>query len=805
MPIQHIDVLRGETKKGKEQIELAEGSNLAAWDDEVPLTIVGQPHARLEGADKVTGRARYAADTLLPAQLYGRILHSPYPHARIRHIDTSAAAALPGVHAIISAADELDITFYKEESPLFANTLRYVGDEVAAVAAESEAIAEDALRYIVVDYEPLPFVTDLTTALRPDAPSVHDQGNDEKNNMLPPQCYARGDFDAGLREADVLIDQIYTTQTAVHNALEPHGCTALWEGEQVTLWSSTQGIFQVREDIAEKLGVPEHRVRIVKQHMGGGFGAKQVVWKPSVMAAVLAKRTGRPVQLMFDRRGENLAAGNRNATWQRVRLGAKRDGTLTAIALDAKLAIGAYQMGGEASNVAGIYQKLYRCPNVCTEQTPVYIHAGPSVAFRAPGYVEGAFALESAMDELARALDMDPVTLRQQNYTEVDQKKDQPYSLPEALRLCYERATTTFGWPTVQRVEESEALAVIRRQLAPHKRRGIGMAAHEWVGGGGSAPGYAWIKLNNDGSADVITGAQDIGTGTRTGLAQVAAEELGLPLKQINLHLGDTASGPYAPTSAGSATQATLGPAIRAAAVDVRQQLLAAATLVLEEEPDQLGVRDGNVYVRHSPKRVVSVAEIVGRMAPQMIQGQGARGPNPTDKTVNTCGAQCVEVEVDMETGEVTLLRIVAAHDCGRIINPTMVDSQVIGGITQGIGFALTEERVMDSHSGIVLNANLEEYKVPTIADLPPITHARVGKADLAANNTGAKGIGESPLIPTAAAIANAIYDATGIRLRELPLSRRRLVAALANAAKEAPAESGDDQSTGMYQQKGSV
>ncbi|MCB0106973.1 MAG: xanthine dehydrogenase family protein molybdopterin-binding subunit, partial [Caldilineaceae bacterium] len=300
------------------------------------------------------------------------------------------------------------------------------------------------------------------------------------------------------------------------------------------------------------------------------------------------------------------------------------------------------------------------------------------------------------------------------------------------------------------------------------------------VGGGGSAPGYAWIKLNSDGSADVITGAQDIGTGTRTGLAQVAAEELGLPLAQINLHLGDTATGPYAPTSAGSATQATLGPAIRAAAVNVRQQLLEAAALVLEEEPANLTVRDGKVFVRNTPNNHVSVAEVAGRMAPQMIQGQGARSPNPENKTVNTFGAQCVEVEVDMETGEVTLLRVIAAHDCGRIINPMMVDSQVIGGITQGIGFALTEARVIDPQSGVVLNANLEDYKVPTIADLPPITHARVGKPDLAANNTGAKGVGEPPLIPTAAAIANAIYDATGVRLRATPLSRQRLMAALA-------------------------
>ncbi|MEZ4617630.1 MAG: xanthine dehydrogenase family protein molybdopterin-binding subunit [Caldilineaceae bacterium] len=734
------------------------------------MTIVGRPHPRLEGTDKVTGRARYSSDVRLPDQLYGCFLHSPHPHARVRHIDTSAAAALPGVHAVISAADELAITFYKEACPLFADTLRFVGDEVAAVAAESEELAEDALRHIVVEYEPLPFVTDLMDAMQPDAAKVHSDGN-----ILEPKQYERGDTDAGLRAADVIIDEVYTTQTAVHNALETHGCTALWKGEQLTLWESTQGIFQVREDVAEKLKLPEHRVQVIKQHMGGGFGAKQIVWKPSIVAALLAKRSGRPVQLMLNRRGENLAAGNRNATHQRVRIGAKRDGTLTAIIVDAHLAIGAYQVGGEASDVVGIYQKLYRCPNVRTEQAQVYINAGPSVAFRAPGYVEGAFALESAMDELARALNLDPLELRRRNYTDVDQKKEQPYTLPEALRLCYERAAGAFGWSNGAR-----ASTVSPNGQHGTKRRGIGLAAHEWVGGGGSAPGYAWIKLNSDGSADVITGAQDIGTGTRTGLAQVAAEELGLPLDQINLHLGDTAAGPYAPTSAGSATQATLGPAIRAAAVDARQQLLEAAALVLEEAPELLRVHDGKIFVQDQPENAVTVAEVTGRMAPQMIQGHGARGPNPEGKTTNTFGAQCVEVEVDTATGEVTLLRVVAAHDCGRIINPTMVDSQIIGGVTQGIGFALTEARVIDGASGIVLNANLEEYKVPTVADIPPITHARVGKPDTAANSTGAKGIGEPPLIPTAPAIANAIFDATGIRLRHAPLSRRRLVAALA-------------------------
>ncbi len=308
------------------------------------------------------------------------------------------------------------------------------------------------------------------------------------------------------------------------------------------------------------------------------------------------------------------------------------------------------------------------------------------------------------------------------------------------------------------------------------------MAAHDW-GGSGYPPGYAWVKLNSDGTVDVVTGTQDIGTGTRTALTQIAAEELCIPMAQIAFHLGDTASGPYAPVSSGSATQATIGPAVRAAAAEAKAQLLEAASVVMEVSAADLDVRDGKITVAGHPELTCEVAEITQKISPHMIQGQGARGPNPSDKAIRTFGAQCVEVEVDVETGELTLLRIVAAHDCGRIVNPTTVDSQVVGGITQGIGFAMTEGRVLDARTGAVLNPNLEEYKLPTVADVPPIEHAHVDLADPEANPTGAKGIGEPPLVPTAPAIANAVFDAIGIRIRHAPLSRHALLEALAERA----------------------
>jgi xanthine dehydrogenase YagR molybdenum-binding subunit len=636
---------------------------------------------RIEGPEKVTGRARYSCDVRLPGQLYARVLRSPLPHARIRRVDTGRAQALQGVHAVLS-----------EDPKLFERTARFVGDEVAAVAAESEEIAEDALRLIEVEYEPLPFTTGLDDG---------DRGE--------PATAERGDLEQGLGEADVLIDQVYTTQTALHNAMEPHGCTAVWEGDTLVLYESTQGIFAVRDEVAKHLGLPQERVRVVTRHMGGGFGAKQIMWKHSLIAAQLARRAGRPVQLMLEREAENLAAGNRNATRQRVRLGAKRDGTLTAIEVDALVQTGAYSPGGEDSDVIGTCQTLYRCPNVRARQVPVHTNTGPAVAFRAPGHAEGSFALESAMDELAHALRMDPVELRLRNYATVNQQSNKPYTSPDSLRRCYE--------------------LIKERIPAKAKGRGIGFAAHDWPGGAGHPPAEARVELAN-GEARVVTGAQDIGTGTRTALCQIAAEALDLPVEKVSIEVGDTGTHLRSPTSAGSATLASLGPAVRQAALQAK--------------------RSGSATAH--------------------------RARNRKDRSIRTCGAQCAEVEVDMETGEVRVLRVVAAHDCGRVVNPLLVESQVIGGITQALGYALTEERIVDAASGVVLNANLEEYKVQTCADLAQIANATESMPDWEANETGAKGIGEPPLIPTAAAVANAIFDAVGVRIRDLPCKREKLL-----------------------------
>jgi len=753
------------TGTGKDaKLEIVEADCVPGWRKDEALAVVGKAHPRLEGNAKVTGRARYSYDVRLPGQLYARVLRSPHPHARVTSIDTSRAERLPGVHAVMCSANAPKIVWYKE-SFLFDPTVRFIGDEVAVVAAESEEIADDALRLIDVTYAPLPFVTDLDAARQPGAPKIWPDGNLEDE----PNVYDRGDAEAGLREADVTIDHAFQTSAALHNCLEPHGCTASWTGDQLTVWSSTQSVFTVRQEVAKALDLPENRVRVVKEHMGGGFGSKQISWKHDVIASLLSRQTGRPVQLMLDRRAENLAVGNRNPTRQRVRIGAKRDGTLTAIAAEIMQARGAYATGGEASDVSGMYQTLYKCPNVHTSATSVYINAGPAVAFRAPGHVEAAFALEQAMDELARALAIDPVELRRRNYSEVDQTEGKPYTLPEGLQLCYDKVTGAIGWSDYQKPANQGP-----------KRRGVGFAAHDWVGGAGHPPGYAWIELNEDGSADVVTGTQDIGTGTRTGLAQVAAEELGLPLDSITLHLGDTGVGPYAPVSSGSATQATIGPAIRSAALAIKEQLFQVAAVALDVDAERLSARDGLIFIDGDPAKATPIAAIMQQIAPVTLHGQGAREPNPTDKAVRTFGAQFAEVEVDVESGEVVVLRLVTAHDVGRIINPKIIDNQIIGGVTQGFGFAMMEERVVDHRLGRVMNANLEEYKAPTAADVPKIEHIHVDVADVAANSTGAKGVGEPPLVPTAPAIANAIFDAIGVRMPANPFSRRAILEELA-------------------------
>jgi CO/xanthine dehydrogenase Mo-binding subunit len=723
---------------------------------------------RVEGVAKVTGRARYSSDVHLAGQLEAGILRADNPHAAIRSVDVERARSMPGVQLVLTAVDVADMRWYEEEAPLLAGVARFVGDELAVVVADSYATVEQALSAIHVDSEIRPHVTDFEAAVSDGAVVVHD--GFESNVIDEPERYTRGDVDAAFAAADTVVEATYTTPAQIHHALESHAAVADWDGRVLTAYVSTQSVHDVRDELAEALGLPVGRVRVITEHMGGGFGAKQVVWKPTVLCALASMRTGRPVRMVLDRRSEALSVGHRNPTRQWVRLAADSDGRLVAIDAELLAGAGAYTVGGESLSVDGPYKYLYRCRNVRTSKTVVRTHHGPSVAFRAPGYVEGVFALESAMDELAAALHLDPVELRRRNLIDTDQVDDKPLSSPTALATCIDRATNAFGWDDWPPAPADQPDRI---------RRGRGFACHDWVGGKPHPPAYVRVTFAHDGSVQVISGSQDIGTGTRTILAQMAANELGVECDRIVVSLGDTAHGLYAPVSSGSATVPTLVPAVREAASNARHALLRAAAEHLDVDIDDLAWTGDEFRCETARATLTDVLAA----SPAQISGSGSLEAVDADVSIRTFGAICAEVEIDMEAGAVEVVRVVCAPDCGRILNRLLAESQVIGGVTQGLGFALTEHEVIDHHLGIVLNANLEDYLVPTIADRCEIIHAEVDLADDAVGPTGAKGLGELPMIAVAPAIANAVHDATGLRLRHLPISRRRLLDLFASGA----------------------
>jgi xanthine dehydrogenase YagR molybdenum-binding subunit len=743
-----------------ERSSIVEGEEPPVWKAGTRLKVIGKGQPRIDGPERVTGRAKYTYDVQLPGMLYARVLRSPHPHARIRHLDITRAAAFPGVRAIISRANTPDITLNGER--IFNDVLRFAGDEVAALAADDDYIAGDALRLIKVEYDVLPFVIDAEAALLPNTPMVQKGGNLMGGK---PKLYERGDIQKGFAEADVIVEETFRTQSALHNCLETHGAVAAWDGDELTVWESTQSIYRVKEDLAEVFNLPMNKVRVICEYMGGGFGSKQYTGKWSVMAALLAREAGRPVQLMLNRWEENLATGHRAPTIQHLKLGARRDGTLTAIDLVATINIGAYGSPGRAAD--GPSQVMYACPNVRTELRSVFTNTGTHRSFRGPGYVEGAFPLESLMDELARRLKLDPLDIRMKNYALTEPLSGQKYSAKH-LDKCYRKGAEMIGWFAGQ----------VAKQKGGTKRRGLGMASQVW-GGAGGPPAYAWVRLNSDGTTEVITGSQDIGTGTRTVFAQIAAEELGLEPDQIAVRIGDTAKGPYDPVSWGSMTVSSVGPAVRQAAIDVRSQLHEIIGSFLDVSSEKVEIRNGNVYISGETKPRARLKDVLEQLGEFTLLGKGARGPNPANLALRTFGAQFAEVEVDSLTGEVTMLRLVTVHDVGRVMNKLGASNQVEGAVIQGIGYALTEERVIDPGTGIVLNANMEDYLLPTALDFTDISYDFIDEPDISANNLAMKGLGEPAMIPTAPAIANAIAHATGIRFLSLPITRKKIIGAL--------------------------
>ncbi len=730
--------------------------------------LVGKALPRVDAYERVSGHAQYTADVILPDMIYAAILRCPHAHARVKDVDTAAAEKMSGVVAVLTGKSQgADIPWYggrTAQSKLFDPHCRYEGDEVAAVAARTPYQAWDALKAIKVEYEILPFVVETDSAAKPDAPKIHDSGNATGQ----PRVTTRGDVAKGFAEADVVLEESFFTSVQIHVPMEAHGSVVKWDGDKLTVWDSTQGVYDgVLFSIARSLNLPFNSVRVISKYFGGGFGSKLEMGKYTVIAALLARKTGRPVKAILSREETLLAAGNRPEAKMTLKAGVKKDGTLTALQFTNISTPGAYAAGtGVGYQVA----ELYKCPNVHITESGFYTNAGRGRPFRAPGFPPGNWPLEQMMDMLAEKLGMDPVELRLKNFTDFSQTRNMPYT-STGLRECLIEGARKFGWKEARAARKGDG----------HIKRGVGVAAGMWQAGSGAPPYTAEVRMFVDGGVTIKTGAMDIGTGTKTAACIVAAEELGLPLESIRIENADTAVTPYAQSSGGSMTLPGLTPAVRKGAWLVKRQLFEWAAEALGVAQGDLVLKNNTVVSSGSPDKKKTVEELMRAHGVMDVIGIGNREPNPPKKAVNPFAAHFAEVEVNTRTGEVRVLRFVGANESGRVINLKTFNNQVFGGMTQALGFALTEKRVMDKQTGKMCNVNLHDYKVPTALDVP-VDHevVAIDPKDTECNIVGCKGSGEPAHVPTASAIANAIYHAIGVRPTAGPIEPKTILDLLA-------------------------
>ncbi len=738
--------------------------DLKPWDLDTQFEAMKGRYPRLEGPLKVTGRAKYTYDIKLPGMLWGRMVGSTVPHAEVVKIDTSKAESLPGVKAV-----------WTTES----RTVRFAGQDIAAVAAITPEIAADAARLILVTYEEKSFVTDLEKAMEPGAPPVYSleqvPGNPaipRNGNILGPitgRGLKRGDIVQGLADAEVSVEATYRVSTHTHAPLEPHGVLAQWDGDELTIYASTQGVFTVKEGVAEALNIPRTKIRVICEHMGGGFGSKLA---PSatgsqfaVVACILARKAQAPVKLMLDRKQEHLCTGNAPSALITVNIGARKDGTFTTIHHRSYGSAGIAPGAGTAAPLGNLYQNT---PNILGEDHSVFTNAGPSAPLRAPGHPQGAFALESAVDELADKLHMDPLELRRKND-------------PNPVRqMQYGIGAKAIGWDQRNQKPGEPQSAGGGAEKRPAKLRGIGMANGEWnVIARGSGVGCE-VRIHRDGSVECFSGAQDIGSGFRTAMAIVAAEELGLQPKDITMHVGDT-RWPEGPGSGGSNTTNSVAPVVRLAAHDAKQKLFAAAAPSLGVKPEELEARAGKIFIAARPSKSVSFKQAAAKIPGEQVAATAERKKQYELYRQEIAGTQFCEVEVDTETGEVKIIKMVSVNDCGIPVNSLTTESQVISSMIQGASWALFEDRILDRSYGLMVNPNLESYKILMPTDMFEAVSILTPVANLG-NNTSTAGIGEPPSVPTLAAVANAIFNATGARVRTLPITPDRMLKALAEA-----------------------
>lgn len=724
--------------------------------------VVGQRVPRVDALDKVTGRAKYTSDMKLPGMLHGAFLRSPHAHALIKRIDTSKAEALPGVRAVLTQAslagkvakivDEAHGT--SMDFKAFADTkVRYHGEKIAAVAATSRDIAEEAVKLIEVEYEPLPALIDPREAIKPDAPIINEGTKPYRaadgtllNNVVHSTDHVEGNVEEGFAQSDHIFEDTYVIPRAHQSYIEPQVAIAdVAPDGKVTCWTSTQGIFSVRNNIARALDIPQHKVNVIGMTIGGGFGAKfgGVV---DTYAVMLSQATGRPVKIVYNREEEFLDGRPPQGLVMTIKTGVRKDGKILA-----RKAWALWDNGSQGtwSWATGRVKGVYDIPNVEYHGYDVHTNKPPTGAYRAPGGPQASFASEAQLNKIAHALGIDPVEFRIMNMREG----------PEVdFKLVLRTVAEAAGWSS--------------RTKGPNE--GWGVAIGEWTNGAG--PSSAMCSLQEDGSVKVFSGLMDL-TGTDTAMAQIAAEVVGVTVDKVAVVRGDTDSVPMAPGSGGSQITFSMGNAVKRAAAEVRERVLQVASDMLEARPDDLDLRDNRVSVRGAPDRSVTLAQVAQQASkttggPVAGKGSFAREPSAT-----TIAAQIVKVEVDPDSGKVWLRKVVGSLDCGKAINPMAVEGQMEGGAAQGLGWGLWEQ-IVYAPDGRVLNPGFLDYHIPTALDLPDIQSVLVEVPTLN-GPFGAKGVGEPPITPGIAAIQEAIYDAVGVELHEVPFTPERVRAAI--------------------------
>jgi xanthine dehydrogenase YagR molybdenum-binding subunit len=729
-------------------------------------SVVGQPINRVDGAAKVTGKAQYAADFDVSKIAYAWLIQSTIAKGKIASIDARRARAAPGVLLVMThenapklpaAAQQANPPGERALSLLQDATIRYNGEPVAVVVAESLEQARRGAELVDISYAAEASALDFSAA--------------QSSAYTPKQIthgkpdVSWGDADGALSLAAVKMIATYTTPMESHNPMEPHATLAVWDGDRLTVYDSTQGVSGTKTAIAKKLGIEPDKVKVISPYVGGGFGCKGSAWSHVVLAAMAARQIHRPVRLALERTQMFGPVGYRPRTQQRIALATDNEGKLTAIKHDVISSTSTFEDWVESSAV--VTRMLYACPNVSTTHRLVKLNLGTPTFMRAPGESTGTYAIEAAMDELAYALKLDPLELRLRNYADKEPESGKPFS-SKSLRQCYASAADRFGWS--KRSHEP------RSMRDGDKLIGWGMATATYPAN--RMPAKALVRVMPDGSAVVQCGTQDIGTGTYTIIAQVAADALGISPDRIKVEIGDS-SLPAAPVSGGSMTAASVTPAVQAAAAQARDQLIAMA-IADDASPlhgslgSDVDTADGWVQSKSDAKKREPFAAVLARAGGNPIEANGESKLSDDLKkqyAMHSFGAVFAEVEVDEPLAQIRVRRIVATYAAGRILNAKTARSQFIGGIVWGVGMALMEHAMVDEQSGRVINANLAQYHVPVNADIGDIDVTFVDENDQIFNSVGAKGIGEIGITGVAAAIANAVHHATGKRIRDLPIT----------------------------------